>query len=349
MVKKFLFPRIIFFAALYTLLITGLTAIQFSSKSLAASGPATALAEAPPAATTDKPDEPDEPPPPANFEEAAAETKAEASFDNISLRAFYEPQYFSPDGDGRNDRLYITLGVDGATDIASWDFTIFQPEISGAARKAFKRFTGVALPTGRIVWNGVGDDGKLVLTATDYPYSFTVTDSNGTVSKPLDGVIHVDILVHRQPHGLLQIQVPSIVFRSYAADFSHLPQQTVDANRRAIHRLAAILNKFPDYNVRVEGHANAETPPNTPNRSAEERIENRAGSLSERRAQAIVRMLVADGVAARRLTAVGMGISEPIIPYGDKENWWQNRRVEFYLVRDKSTESANSVEGAKAE
>ena len=37
--------------------------------------------------------------------------------------------------------------------------------------------------------------------------------------------------------------------------------------------------------------------------------------------------------APRRLTASGAGSSHPIAEFEDRDNWWKNRRVEFYLVK----------------
>ena len=71
---------------------------------------------------------------------------------------------------------------------------------------------------------------------------------------------------------MLKIQVPSIIFRSDNADFkgkdevdNGLEQSVIDNNIRVIKRIAEILNKFPDYTVRIEGHAN-----NISNTEAEE-------------------------------------------------------------------------------
>jgi len=116
------------------------------------------------------------------------------------------------------------------------------------------------------------------------------------------------------------------VFRSNAADFAGLEKTVVDNNNRILRRIAEILNKFPDYKVQVEGHANAVT------RTAEE--ENLSlQPLSERRAQATVDFLVNFGVNRSRLSAIGMGGKRPVVSYADRDEWWKNRRVEFILIK----------------
>ncbi len=51
------------------------------------------------------------------------------------------------------------------------------------------------------------------------------------------------------------------------------------------------------------------------------------------RADAIRDALVERGIEARRMTTVGIGGSQPVVPHGDLDNRWKNRRVEFILVR----------------
>jgi outer membrane protein OmpA-like peptidoglycan-associated protein len=279
----------------------------------------------------------------------------------IILGASYEPEYFSPDGDGENDVLSITLTAEGG-EVASWSFDILQPvlaNVQGQTARVFKHFEGTGAPTEVIQWDGRSDPrGRprsapdaaradpaaqsaeaepsatridRVMSATDYPYVFTVISDRGTVSKPLNDVIHVDVLVIKQDDGRLRVQVPSIVFRTNAADFKNLPERTITNNERVIRRIAFILNKFPNYKVQVEGHANPENKPGTKARANEEKIENAKNSLSKKRADAIVDILVDNAVDKKRLFPVGKGISEPIVEFEDTENWWKNRRVEFYL------------------
>jgi outer membrane protein OmpA-like peptidoglycan-associated protein len=250
---------------------------------------------------------------------------------SISLNVSFEPALFSPDGDGENDQLSILLGVRGGQ-AASWTFDILQPEVSGSTA-VFKHFGGDGTPPARQNWDGRSDQQELVQSATDYPYVFTITEAGGKVSTPATGKIQVDVLVTKTKDGRLQIQVPSIVFRSNAADFQDLSASTIRNNERVVQRIAAILNKFPDYKVQVEGHANPVSAPGTTARTAEEERENASGAVSEQRAQVISKMLVTAGVDGRRLTSVGKGITVPLVNYNDRDNWWQNRRVEFYLQK----------------
>jgi outer membrane protein OmpA-like peptidoglycan-associated protein len=236
------------------------------------------------------------------------------------------PEYFSPDNDGENDELFINLTAKDASPIASWSFEIRTPVESGTTQ-VFRVIEGRGSPSSRIIWDGKSDKGELVQSAMYYPYTFSATDALGN-SSSVQGRIGIDVLVIREGDRL-RIQIPSIQFRPNFADFDGLPMEVVDNNMRIIRRIAQILNQFRDYKVQVEGHAN----PTQPAGSAREREEPELKRISEARAKAIVEQLVRNGVARNRLTAIGAGSSKTIAAFEDRDNWWKNRRVEFYLIK----------------
>ncbi|WP_296328788.1 FlgD immunoglobulin-like domain containing protein [uncultured Treponema sp.] len=246
------------------------------------------------------------------------------------------PQYFSPDNDGENDDLYILLKGNDIVPLKNWSFTIKDPN-----GKPFWSTSGKSSITERIIWDGRGKNGELVQSATDYPYTFTVTDTLGMTST-VEGKIEVDILVIRVG-DVLKMAVPSIIFRQDKADFG---VQVLDAsgkvtkpgiteaqaknNERILKRIAQILNKFKNYTVVVEGHANSVT-----GTEAEETSTANGNiplePLSKERAEFVKGKLVGYGVSSDRLSAVGRGGRQPVAARGDKDNAWKNRRVEFIL------------------
>jgi len=236
------------------------------------------------------------------------------------------PDYFSPDNDGENDELFISLTTKDASPIATWTFEISTPVESGNSQ-LFRMIEGKGSPASRVVWDGKSDKGELVQSAMYYPYKFTATDALGN-SSVTEGKIGIDVLVIREGDRL-KIQIPSIQFRPNFADFEGLPKDVVDNNMRIIRRIAQILNQFRDYKVQVEGHAN----PTQPAGAARDREEPALQHVSELRAKAIVELLVRNGVTRSRLTAVGAGSSRTIAAFEDRDNWWKNRRVEFYLIK----------------
>ncbi|MDR1211700.1 MAG: gliding motility-associated C-terminal domain-containing protein [Spirochaetaceae bacterium] len=231
------------------------------------------------------------------------------------------PEYFSPDNDGVDDDLYISLTAEDLSPIAAWSLEIREPV---APFNLFYRLEGRGAPASRIVWDGRSGRGELVQAATDYPVKFRASDTLGNSSE-IDAVIGVDVLVIRDG-DLLRIQVPSIIFRENAADFENLAPDVTANNLRVLRRIAEILNKFQDYRVTVEGHANPVS-----RTTAEE--QNELQPLSEARARAIVDRLTGFGVTRNRLTYVGKGGTRPVVRWEDRDNWWKNRRVEFILIK----------------
>src|SRR5215510_13624747 len=80
---------------------------------------------------------------------------------------------------------------------------------------------------------------------------------------------------------------------------------------------AAYLSKNPSQKVRLEGHADERG-------SREYNI-----GLGERRAQAVRRALLLQGVAELQLSTVSYGEERPAATGSDEESWRLNRRVEI--------------------
>jgi len=234
------------------------------------------------------------------------------------------PEYFSPDNDGENDELIINLSAKDASPVADWSIEIRPVE---SLNTLFKKIEGQGTPANRITWNGRSDRGELVQSASAYQYTFRAADALGN-SSTITGRFVTDVLVMREGDRL-RILVPSIQFRPNYADFVDLPRDVISENNRIIRRIAQILNQFRDYRVQVEGHAN----PTQPEGETRDREEPILKNISETRARAIVDLLVRNGVTRSRLTATGAGGTTPVAAFDDRDNWWKNRRVEFYLIK----------------
>lgn len=263
------------------------------------------------------------------------ESKVSQNSKEPKLSVGISPQYFSPDGDGEYDELTVMVKAECDSPLKSWSFTVADP----ATLKPFWTAKGNDKLQEKIVWDGKSARGEVVQSATDYPYEFTVMDSNN-LSSTVKGFVKVDVLVVREGERV-KIQVPSITFRSDAADFKTteelmqnpnydgktkgLDQKTLENNVKVLGRISEILKKFRDYNVQIEGNAN--------NLSGSQKEEDEVKLLSEQRAQYVRDWLVKDGVPAANLKAVGNGSKNPATLSTALEDRWKNRRVEFILKK----------------
>jgi OmpA-OmpF porin, OOP family len=88
-----------------------------------------------------------------------------------------------------------------------------------------------------------------------------------------------------------------------------------------VKRISEVMKKNPDLKISVVGHTDSTGD------------YNYNIQLSERRAKAFVDALVKDGVAANRLTGVGVGPQSPVATNDTPEGRAQNRRVELVMMR----------------
>ena len=248
----------------------------------------------------------------------------------IGVDARARPSPFSPDGDGVDDVLYIEVIVTGDAPVASWRLVIRD---AAPPHHYFYLREGEGAVPSVMTWDGVGSSGELVQSAMSYPFAIVVTCVYGETAV-YEGRILVDLLV-RDEGGVLRIVVPAIIFGPDRPDFVGVAEGALESNDRVLRRMTEVLQRFPDYRIRIEGHANPTTPPGTPARAEEE-----AGSprilgllpLSDDRAHYVLEYLVGLGVDRERLSAVGMGGTMVVAEYEDRDNWWKNRRVEFVLL-----------------
>jgi outer membrane protein OmpA-like peptidoglycan-associated protein len=94
----------------------------------------------------------------------------------------------------------------------------------------------------------------------------------------------------------------------------------VEGGLSSLEEVVDLLQTEPDKKIRVEGHTDSSG-------QAEANLQ-----LSEQRAQAVREALISLGVAAERITAMGMGEDFPIASNDDEEGRAQNRRVDVILL-----------------
>jgi outer membrane protein OmpA-like peptidoglycan-associated protein len=120
----------------------------------------------------------------------------------------------------------------------------------------------------------------------------------------------------RQTERGLVLTLGDVLFDTAQADLKPGAASTID-------RLAQFMQEYPERAVRIEGH--------TDSRGSDETNQ----VLSERRANAVRDALLARGVAANRIVAMGMGEAYPIASNDTTAGMQQNRRVEI-VISDES-------------
>lgn len=94
----------------------------------------------------------------------------------------------------------------------------------------------------------------------------------------------------------------------------------LDESTEPLDRLASSLRECPRVEIHVEGHTDSDGPENT----------NMA--LSVARAEAVVDQLIARGIDAGRLYAVGYGEGKPVADNNTRAGKAQNRRIAFEIL-----------------
>lgn len=111
-----------------------------------------------------------------------------------------------------------------------------------------------------------------------------------------------------------------LLVRFDSAVLFHVDSALIEpAGQRALGQAAEVLQEFPKTAVVVQGHTDATG------------TEEHNQRLSERRAGAVKNYLVAQGVDARRMAAIGYGEGYPVADNATSGGRQQNRRVELLL------------------
>ncbi len=234
------------------------------------------------------------------------------------------PLPFSPDGDGTADRLLVKISVTDPSGVLRREAQIFDP-----ADHLFADVPAAGFVPAGWNWNGMSPSGELVQSASDYTLHIKAVDAYGNESNA-SREFPVDILVIRDGDQL-RISISSIYFKPNTADYLNIDPETAQRNMATLDRLAQILKKYGEYRIILEGHG-VRVYWDQPARWLNEETEVLV-PLSRERAEAIKSALTSRGIKIERMSTRGAGGYRPVVPHGDLENRWKNRRVEFFLAK----------------
>jgi outer membrane protein OmpA-like peptidoglycan-associated protein len=122
------------------------------------------------------------------------------------------------------------------------------------------------------------------------------------------------------PDANVEIQGDSVVV-TFAGEvmFDSGSRNVAPGALSRLDSVAATINRYPDSDVIVKGHTDAQGP------------EDANMRLSEDRALMVKNQLVVKGVDPQRITTLGFGESQPLVTNATPEGRAQNRRVEIEL------------------
>ena len=184
----------------------------------------------------------------------------------------------------------------------------------GKKQILFRKFQGERTYPPKIFWDGKADQGSLVESATEYEFKISARDIYGNQAVSPADTFETDILVLVHQRGL-KIRISNVEFELGKVS---LKRKT----RKILKKLASLLDRYPAYLVKVEGHTDD---------LGEESYNLK---LSEKRANAVMLFLIDAGVDEDRLSFQGLGEVSPLLP---NKNWYnrsRNRRVEFFLTKN---------------
>ena len=236
---------------------------------------------------------------------------------------------FTPDGDGQNDRVTFNPSVKYLEEEPErWTLAIDDPQ-----GNPFRTIKGTGALPASIEWDGLSDRGENVFSRNVYKATLSVIPSrhdrmrSGAKVAEATTDIHTGLLLQViVPEHEWKIVVNTIYFAGGGATFDGLSEEQMKANTETLDEVAEQIVGHPGSKVTVEGYANNIS--GTAKEDKEELI-----PLSQERADFIVGELVARGIAADTLTALGKGGANPIASRKDRANWWKNRRIEFTIKK----------------
>lgn len=166
----------------------------------------------------------------------------------------------------------------------------------------------------------VDADGKTVTLSGKVPSEEAKAEAEKKAQAAAPGSTVDNQLTIDEEKAALQKKLKETI-EAEGISFSPNSAKLTSGSMKTLKKIASALKESPDTKIEVQGHV-ADVAGVKPD----------AQTLSDRRAEAVKKELVALGVAADRVAAKGYGGTEPVAPNKTSEGQAANRRVEIVVL-----------------
>jgi len=244
----------------------------------------------------------------------------------IVLSGKPSPFVVSASGTSMTGSVNAVLQVaDSGRTVRTWTAQLVSP--SGASVKSVSGSGAVSQP---IQWQGslpLSPPAPTTVIVESYTAKITATDEYGNESTA-DIAVPVDI-VGKVEGGKIHLLVPNLLFGPYKYALDSRSARQGQLNEQTLAVVARIMQRFPTYDLELDGYSMEIYPPSSPFYNEEENI---IVPLSKNRADTALSALTKLGVPAARLAARYWGGMNTLVDPHNVNARWQNRRVEFILL-----------------
>lgn len=227
----------------------------------------------------------------------------EISKESFDLDLSVSTKEFSPDNDGKNDLLKISMSHRGIP-IQSWEITLYETPPYTSLKRKIKTWTGEGRPSAEIFWEGLDQFGVRVGSLSEFYFEWKYTDVFGRESNGKGSDFKTEILVVEEDDSL-RISVPE---SQVEARWWSLPG-----------KIGSVLNEFPGYKIELQSHSSHQ---------GDEEV-NQVGT--EERARNALEYFFSKSVPFGRIRFRGYGETLPLIPGSGNYEADKNQRIDFYL------------------
>ncbi len=220
----------------------------------------------------------------------------------------------------------VFIGIDieeNVTRVEKWTM-----DIRNSRGEVIRTYTGDDDPTDDITWSASTDEEKTEIGEEKYSLEIEVTDTAGN-SQTFTEELTLDIFLVKKD-GQYHIAVPNIIFGAYQHALDSKGKEFATRNMESIRHVTDIYERYPSFDLLLEGHALNIYRGVSEKKKAEE--ENILRPLTERRAATVRDALIDQGMQAEKIETEAFGGTEPIVSVHDLDVRWKNRRVEFIML-----------------